>query len=186
MPSGSAFGIQEGQYSVAPELDQQQHISQHRGSRRASQRQIFHLHPGQIQHQGRHPGANQRRSEVGLLDDQPDEQQARQRRRNQRAPQVVHHVQLVLQEPGQEEHDRRLGNLRGLQRERPQLDPTVCAMRDRHGEDHQQQQRGYRHQRKDHSRMAIFPVIDLHQHRHRRQPEHRPDRLLDQKAVRRT
>src|SRR5277367_6125698 len=106
--------IDKGQQQVSTPLHAEEHEVKHRERRQKRVAKIFHLHPGQVKHQRGDASADQRRTEVRLLQNQENKDQARQGRRKNRAAAVVDALHAILQEPRKKEHERGLGQLRWL------------------------------------------------------------------------
>jgi hypothetical protein len=137
------------------------------------------LESGQVEHQHRDRRADHRGAQVRLLQDQSDKDQRRQRGPQDGSLPVVHLVDAGLQEVREEQHDHRLGQLRRLKgEEASQLEPAMRVVERVHAEDGHQQQRGQRHQRKNHARTVVLAIVHAHEHGQGKQAGQRIHSLL--------
>ena len=92
--------------------------------------QILPLHAGKHQQHGGYAGQNQGRAQIGLLYDQEDKNHGHDDGAQQGLLQIAHLVEPGMQEPGQKQHQNRLGDLRGLKGEVPsKANPAMGVVR---------------------------------------------------------
>ncbi len=126
--------IEKGQHAGASPRHAEEHPVEHRGGRERSVGKVLFLHAGEVEHHRRHHRANHGGAQIRLLENEHDEQQARQRGGQKRVAPIINLLHAVLQEPRKKEHQRGLCNLRRLEREEAELDPTMGGMRIAHQE----------------------------------------------------
>ena len=98
------IGIEEDQHALAAPRNHEKQRGQAGQQRRtAAPKQILPLHSGQDQHHGGDAGQNQRRAQVGLLDDEQDKDQRHDGGAQQGVLPVAHLVKPGVEEPGQKQ-----------------------------------------------------------------------------------
>src|SRR5579872_1770413 len=177
---GVSPGIQEGQNAVITPLHAKNKCVQDRGGGRQAVAEIAQPHARHKEHGSGDAGAGDGGTQVRLFDDQPEKNQGRHDGGQQRVAQVVHLPGAVFQEIRQKEDECGLGDLRGLQREPPGMDPAVGVVRAVEEEHRNQQQRGHAEHGKNYRRLPVAAVVNLHGGEHGRQPRRRPRHLPDQ------
>ena len=142
--------------------------------------------PRHEQHASGNPRAGDCRSKIRLKDNQPQKYHRRRDRRKQRIAPVVHGLGFVLQKPRQKQDQRRLGQLRRLQRYRTHMKPAMRPVRAIQKKHRNQKKTGRPQKRKNQRRMLQPLVIHLHRQNHRGESRHRKHQLLQQEFVSRS
>ena len=161
----------------------EEHVIKHGCSRDSGHAKPLHLRTGEVQHHEGDGSTHHRRAEIRFFQDERDEQQTWQHCRQQRLTHVFDVLHTVLQEPREEEDDRRLGQFRRLQREAADLDPAMRIMRTMHGERCEQHDHGYSDRRKHDIWPIEIAVVDAHQYGHGDEAEHRPARFARDEII---
>ncbi len=134
--------------------------------------------PATYKYAGDNTGASNRRSEIGLQNDQSEEHQNRCRGREQRVPDVIHHLRAGLKKVCEKQNQYRLSQLGGLEGKASSMDPPVGVVRSVEEEDGDQQKGRQAHERKHQRRMLVAPVVEAHRNDHGDESGNRPDQLF--------
>src|ERR1700722_4593899 len=141
---------------------------------------------GNKQNAGSNSCASDSSPKVRLKNNQSQKNQSWHNRRNQRIAPIVHGLGFIFQKPGKKKNERRLSQLRRLQRHWTNMKPAMRSMRPIQKKHRDQQQRCKPEKRKYQRRMLQPFVIHLHGHNHYSESRDRPDQLLEQEFVSRS
>ncbi len=173
-----AIGIEKDEHALPPPRNHEQQRGQ-AGQRGANaDEQILPLHAGQHQHHGGHAEQNQRRAQVGLLDDEQDKDDRHDDGAQQRVFQIAHVVETGVQKPGQKKHQHGLGHLRWLKGEvAAEANPAMNVVGAGNKENQHQQQSGDAQSGINEARGLVNAVVQIHEQQHRQHAAERPSGL---------
>ena len=177
-------GVEEGEHArAAPRNPEEQRGQAGRGGG-DGENEILPLHAGEDEQHGGDATDDQGGAEVGLLDDQQHEDQGHDRGFEQRVAPVAHLVEARGEEPGEEQNDDGLGDLRGLEgEERAESNPAMGIVRVAEEEDQQQQHGGDDQRRVDESGGVVAGVVHAREKDHEEDSAQRPSRLAADEGV---
>ena len=123
--------------------------------------EVLPLHAGEEEHHGGDAGEDQGGAEIGLLDDQQNKDEGMMAARSRVCGQSSHVVEARGEEPGEEENEDGLGDLRGLEgEEAAEADPAMGVVGVAEEEDHDQQHGGDGEGGVDEARGFVAVVVD--------------------------
>jgi hypothetical protein len=183
LPQRILTGIEEDEEPLAPVLLAEDEPEEHRCGRQSERREVPERNTGDEEETRADEDQTERRPVIGLDEHQKAEEAGDQERREPAGPEVLEPVAAAVELVSERHHERKLRELRRLERYQPQADPAMGVV-ERRAEEHRDQQ-GHRRAQKsvDHRGTSQHSIVEARENDHEEDAHRRPHALLHREEV---